>query len=145
MAVKVDLYRYYSGPRDTLGLLFVNGEFHCFTLEDEYRSVKVMHETRIPAGEYRVNLHTSPKYTPKFGHQMLLVENVPGFTGILFHPGNDEDDTSGCILVGHAAHLVGRLPAVKNKIMYSRDAYFEFYGLVAPHTPFPFTIYDHVP
>jgi hypothetical protein len=36
---------------------------------------------------------------------MLHVQNVPGFTHILIHIGNDDDDTAGCLLVADLASL----------------------------------------
>lgn len=80
----------------TIGQLFVNGEYFCDTLEDEIRQVKVMHETAIPAGTYKVTLERSPR----FKRILPLLHNVPGFTGILIHSGNTDKHTSGCILVG---------------------------------------------
>lgn len=80
----------------TIGQLFINGEYFCDTLEDEIRQVKVMHETAIPAGTYKVTLERSPR----FKRILPLLHNVPGFTGILIHSGNTDKHTSGCILVG---------------------------------------------
>ena len=80
----------------TIGQLFVNGEYFCDTLEDEIRQVKVMHETAIPVGTYKVTLERSPR----FKRILPLLHNVPGFTGILIHSGNTDKHTSGCILVG---------------------------------------------
>jgi hypothetical protein len=63
---------------------------------DEIARRKVMAETAIPTGRYRVRRTWSPKY----GRLMMLVEDVPGFSGIRVHPGNDELDTAGCLLPG---------------------------------------------
>jgi hypothetical protein len=35
---------------------------------------------------------------------MIQVLNVPNFDYILIHCGNDDDDTSGCLLVGNTAN-----------------------------------------
>ena len=45
--------RYNSTSTHTDGLLFINKKFECFTLEDEFREVKVKGKTRIPDGTYR--------------------------------------------------------------------------------------------
>lgn len=80
----------------TLGVLFVDGVFECFTLEDELRAVKIPGETAIPAGRYAVKL----THSPRFGRVLPEVLNVPNFTGVRIHAGNRKDDTEGCLLVG---------------------------------------------
>lgn len=99
--------RYKSTPNATLGKLFIDGVFECYTLEDEFRAVKVRGETRIPTGKYKLALRTEGethlKYAQRFPdiHRgMLHVTNVPGFQWILIHIGNTEKDTEGCLLVG---------------------------------------------
>ena len=107
----IEVLRYSSAKDSTLGALFdiTNGDrkFLCYTLEDEYREEKVMHETRIPAGTYKITLRTwggfHSRYEKRFSDihiGMLWVRDVPNFDHILIHCGNDDDDTSGCLLVG---------------------------------------------
>lgn len=109
--MELEVIRFSSQKDSTLGLLFnvtdEKREFLCYTLEDEYREEKVMHETRIPAGTYEITLRTTGgfhnKYSTRFPeiHKgMLWIRDVPGFEWILIHCGNDDDDTSGCLLVG---------------------------------------------
>lgn len=100
--------RYNSTPTHTDGLLFINKKFECYTLEDEFREVKVKGKTRIPDGTYKVELRTEGgfhanylnRYGSSFHKGMLWVKKVPGFEYILIHVGNDDSDTAGCLLVG---------------------------------------------
>lgn len=108
--MKLTLIRYSSQAEDTLGLLFIEEKFACYTLEDEYRTTKVYGETRIPAGSYSITLRREggfhDRYASRFPdiHQgMLHLQDVPGFEHILIHCGNRGDDTAGCILVGDTA------------------------------------------
>lgn len=81
----------------TLGKLYVNGTFECYTLEDVVRTgPKVYGKTAIPAGTYEVAIN----YSNKFKRDLPLLLNVPGFAGIRIHSGNTAADTLGCILVG---------------------------------------------
>lgn len=98
--MKIILYRHtYNTEIDEniIGDLFIDGEFFCHTLEDKKRAdgVKVKHETAIPAGTYKVILTMSNR----FKRVMPLLVNVPMFSGIRMHGGNDSEDTSGCPLV----------------------------------------------
>lgn len=94
--MKLELKRAYIGKTYTIGHLYVDGEFLCDTLEDIPRYVKIMNETCIPTGDYKVILNESNR----FKRVMPLLLQVPNFEGIRIHAGNTEADTSGCILVG---------------------------------------------
>ena len=109
--MQLEVVRFSSESDSTNGLLFdITGgkrKFLAYTLEDEYRKEKVMHETRIPAGTYEITLRTvggfTVKYAERYGDMhkgMLWVRNVPGFEYILIHTGNTDEHTSGCLLLG---------------------------------------------
>lgn len=132
--MKIKLIRYNSQRDYTNGLLFVNDRFECYTLEDEYRSIKVFGETRIPEGTYNVELRTvggkNEKYKRKFPDMhkgMLWIKDVPGFEYILIHIGNTDQDTAGCVLVGSTADKD------KGFIGASTAAYRDFYPEIAEH------------
>lgn len=109
--MKYEVLRISSQKDSTSGLLFEvnNGKrtFLCYTLEDEQRDVKVWGETRIPAGTYKLGLRTEggfhnrykSKYT--FHKGMIHVLDVPGFEYILWHTGNTDENTAGCLLLGN--------------------------------------------
>lgn len=104
----------------TGGKLSINNIYECDTVEDMDRDinhngvfdngeVKVMHETAIPNGRYKITLVHSPKFSPKVDNRNIpLLNNVPNFTGILIHWGNTAADSSGCILVGKN-YMAGRV------------------------------------
>lgn len=130
--MRLRLERYAHGDDSTAGLLFVNDEFFGYTLEDEDREVKVADETRIPAGDYQILLRDEGGMTKRYAKKypfhrgMLHLQDVPGFKWIYIHPGNTDDHTSGCLLVGyHAVHYEG-----ENTLRSSRVCYSKLYNLI---------------
>lgn len=97
--MKLELRRVKLTPEFTIGELYVDGTFECFTCEDTVRAdgeTKVYGKTAIPFGSYGIVI----TFSNRFQRQLPLLVNVPGFEGIRIHPGNTAADTDGCILPG---------------------------------------------
>lgn len=90
------LHRFEFGSHYTIGRLFLDGVYQCYTLEDKVQSPKVPGETAIPAGEYKVIFDFSNRFQKEMPH----ILDVPGFEGIRIHAGNTDKDTEGCVLLG---------------------------------------------
>lgn len=116
--MKLLIKRIAKMEKYTIGKLYIDGKYFSDTLEDTDRNltstmskdeivkVKVYGKTAIPTGTYVVDMNT---VSPKFGKRSWAqpyegkvprLQDVPGYEGVLIHPGNTADDTSGCILVG---------------------------------------------
>lgn len=125
------LNRRYTAKTYTIGKLNVDGVPFCDTLEDtdrglyvgmtsmEIKAAKVPGKTAIPKGIYSVNLNSvSPRFKDRswaspYGGIVPRLEAVPGFLGVLIHPGNSAEDTEGCILVGRNTVVGGLTDSVK--------------------------------
>ena len=111
--MKYEVLRISSGKDSTSGMLFEvdnnTRTFLAYTLEDEQRDVKVWGETRIPAGTYKLKLREeggfhnryASKYGKPFHKGMIHVQDVPGFEYILWHTGNTDEHTAGCLILGN--------------------------------------------
>ena len=134
--MKLTVVRTQFGTDATNGLLFIDGIFECYTLEDQYQAVKVMHETCIPEGTYDINFRKTGGFHAKYSERyknahygMLHIQDVPNFTYILIHTGNTDEHTSGCLIVGETQQdlevskdgFIGS-SAVAYKKMYSKVA-----------------------
>ena len=123
--MKITVNRVASTDDETLSIVSVDGKVQCFGLEDEYREDKIIGETRIPAGEYKVTLRTvggfHNRYSERFSsfHKgMLWVRDVPGFEYILIHVGNTDEDTAGCLLVGDGAIIPDSIKITQSTFAY---------------------------
>ena len=99
--------------KSTISRLFIDGVFECYVLEGvdrglkqsmttaEIAAIKVPGATAIPEGVYGIDI----TFSPHFGKDMPLLENVPGYDGVRIHPGNFPSDTEGCLLVGKGWEL----------------------------------------
>ena len=109
--MKLLLKRMHKTDISTIGELYIDGVFQCYTLEDIERDVKIKSETAIAKGKYKVMITMSNR----FKRYMPLLLNVPNFQGVRIHAGNTNHDTEGCILVGQTRS--------KDFIGQSRKAY----------------------
>lgn len=125
--MKLHLARRWLTAKTTIGELFVDGLFQCFILEDVVRApgVKVPGKTAIPAGTYAVIINRSPRFSKMAGRDVLmpLLVGVPGFEGVRVHPGNDAEDTEGCLLPGLARQV--------DHVTESTAAYLRLYRKIA--------------
>jgi len=99
--MELKLIRKEFTDRSTIGELYVNGKFECFTIEDKDRKLesggkKEYAVTAIPRGTYQV----VNSFSNRFQKYLPELINVPQFTGVRIHPGNKAEDSEGCILVG---------------------------------------------
>ena len=111
---------------------YLRGEkfiYICDTLEPQWRDYakgarKIKGKSAIPEGRYPVVI----TYSPKFKQWLPLLVNVPMFSGIRIHAGNDAvNDSQGCILVGENRE-VGKVlnsrkhvKIVKEKIVQAKN------------------------
>ena len=105
--MELHLIRKERTEESTIGELYLEGCFFCYTLEDKDRQyagiikdwdpdMKVYGKTAIPYGKYEIIIN----WSNKFQKPMPLLLNTPDFEGIRIHGGNTAEDTFGCILVG---------------------------------------------
>jgi hypothetical protein len=139
--MRLEVKRFADNGDTTLGILYIDGIFQCFTVEDEERSTKVKGETRIPNGVYKVALRKEggyhAKYTKKYGDMhkgMLCIFNQPNwkiekdgmtFQYILIHTGNTDEHTMGCLLTNDA--VSGKTFTGSSSV----DSYKKMYPIVA--------------
>ncbi len=126
--MQLTVSRYKSDEHTTLGKLFINDKFECYTLEDAYHPIKIYAKTRIPAGTYEVKLHNEGTMTQKYAEKfpdmhkgMLELQDVPNYSTIYIHIGNKDEDTKGCLLIGKQVDEKNML------ISQSTLAYYVFY------------------
>ena len=83
----------------TLGKLYINGKYFCYTLENalRYKGLKIKDKTAIASGIYKIIINKSTR----FNREMPLILDVPLFSGIRIHGGNTQKDTSGCIITAY--------------------------------------------
>jgi hypothetical protein len=126
--MQIRLVREILTAQSTIGRLYVNDAFKCWTLEDvdrelttdmplaDIQKIKVYGRTAIPRGSYRVIVNMSNR----FKRMMPLLCDVPGFAGIRIHAGRIAEHTEGCVLTG--------MSHGENQIFNPRQAY----GLLFP-------------
>ncbi len=122
--MRLELIRDRLTEKSTTGKLMWGEQHIAYTLEDVYRgplAVKVPGHTCIPCGIYEVII----SHSPRFGIDMPLLLNVPGFSGVRIHSGNKPEHTEGCVLVGTTRgpdQVLGSRVAFEQVFALIRDA-----------------------
>ena len=105
--MKLKLIRDTFTINTTIGKLYIDDVFFCYTLEDTARDegVKIKGNTSIPRGEYKVKLSRSSRFKRVMpmiyteSNEYELKNKGISFKGIRVHGGNTHKNTEGCILV----------------------------------------------
>lgn len=110
-------------PDGVFGVLTSGNMLLAYTLEHAYASSQNpgFYSTKLPAGSYLCVKGQHRLVGSEAPFETFEVSGVPGHSGILFHPGNTEKDSSGCILLGSS-----RTP---DSILESRIAFNRFMNL----------------
>lgn len=130
---RMDIVRLEEGTGGTFGVLRMDGEVFCVTLEPPYRDNR-RDVSCIPPGEYGCRRVRSPSFGDTYE-----IENVPGRDHILFHRGNVVGDTRGCVLLGRSFGLLGD----ERGVVRSRHAFREFLSRCGGADRFTVFIHDH--
>ncbi len=96
-----------------------------------------VYEPKLPIGEYKCvrGLH---QLHNQVGFETFEVKGVPGHTGILFHAGNQNSDSDGCILLGRKIALNFDGPG--NMITSSKNTFLKFMDLQRGVNEFTLTV-----
>lgn len=130
----ISVMRYSSDEDTTVGLMYVNDQYFCYTLEDAFNEVKVPGKTRVPAGVYdvdfrRVDSELTVKYRnnyPGWFTYHLEIKQIPDFTTVYIHSGGDHTDTEGCLLVSDSINMGDEKTFLTN----SRSTFKRFYEFI---------------
>lgn len=108
--MRLSLQRQPSNEVCTIGAIYVNGTWECFTLEPPVREIpgqpvetwKIPGHTAYPAGTYRLSI----RHSADLGGDRIHIEDVPGFSEVMIHEGNWVKNTKGCTLAARD-HVAG--------------------------------------
>jgi hypothetical protein len=134
---QITLLRFQDDGQTSLGLLYINNKFYCYTLEDTFRKVKIPGETRIPSGTYNVDFRreetdltrTYRQRFPDWFNYHLHIQDVPNFQSIYIHSGGDHTHTEGCILVSDSMNAGKESTFLSN----SKNTYKNLYTFLEKH------------
>lgn len=134
--MEIHVKRSRQGKNSTLSVLYIDGEQVCYVLEDSVRDEKIKGSTAIPAGRYKLafrrygGMHGRyHRLFPDFHKGMIQLMDVPNFSYIYIHMGNNFADTAGCLLVGKTKKYFKKKHEFE--IRQSRKTYIPLYKRLA--------------
>lgn len=118
--------RMAQGKNTTLSHLYSNGIFLCYLLEDSIREKKIPGITCIPEGNYTLRLNQNAgmntsyeKRYPSMHEGMIEICEIPNFSLVFIHIGNNHLETAGCPLSGRSfEYQNGDYSVIKSALAY---------------------------
>lgn len=110
-----------------------DGVVFCSTLEHAYRIDCDHYAPKLPDGEYDCVRGMHQLEGMKEPFETFEITGVPNHTGILFHVGNHNYDSAGCV-------LVGKMLIDNRELLYSEQAFKEFMQLLNGISTFNLTV-----
>ena len=129
------LRRKYVRPNGIFGNLWQPDGYWLFcTLEHSYPDIDGVYHPKITTGEYTCvrGQHKLEGMNAPF--ETFEITGVGSHTGLLFHSGNVNSDSSGCVLLGESYSPSG--------IVNSREAFNGFMELLQDKNTFQLTVED---
>ena len=139
--MKIEVKRIFNCSTYCISHIYIDGKYICDGIEDTDRmlddsmdenyikSKKVYGKTAIPIGNYKMTIDViSPKFSQKKYYKYFCngklprLEYVKGFSGILWHKGNTEKDSAGCLILGYNK--------IKGKVIDSQRAFETVYRML---------------
>ena len=126
----VSLHRFMDDGETTLGILFVNQQLICYTLEESMQSSGIKLPYRIPAGTYAFNFDKretpltaiySQQY-PWFTYH-LEIKEVPRFDTVYLYLGDPDNAHKGCVQIADSLSVA----SLSNNLADSIKAYQRLY------------------
>ncbi len=128
MMKRVRIVRVEKSEDGIIGVLTIDGKADCFTMQPDERDVHFS----IPVGNYACRRFSGRKWQDTF--EII----VPKHSALLFHSGNTEENTEGCILLGEeVGELIG-----KRAVLASGKAFKEFMKKMGADQAFNLVIVD---
>lgn len=133
----VSLHRFMNDGETTLGMLFVNQQLICYTLEAGKQASNTHLPFRIPAGTYVFGFHkTETPLTTIYRQQYnwfsshLVIQDVPGFDTVFLYLGEPENRHQGCVQIADSLNN----ESLSNSLADSIKAYQRLYEKVTEIT-----------
>lgn len=108
------LDRMGSTPWGTFGRLRMPDGWSVATVEPRWLN-NAKGESCIPAGDYQMAMRGSQMVARTSGNVFKVgweINGVPGRDLIMIHPGNWQEDSNGCVLVGRDHQIVNGKPGI---------------------------------
>ena len=137
--MNLTLTRYQYGHDGIFGEL-EGGPFHCYSCERAYPMVDTVNGhnvyAKVPQGSYKCErgfhtLHDGQRF------ETFEIMGVTGHTGLLFHRGNADTDSQGCVLLGEE---IGQYADDTHMLIYSAVAFKAFMALQEGIEEFQLTV-----